>query len=317
MPLSASVCCWLETTEELELSLKKRIKRFVTVLFTRSLRFYFNSVSRRLALWSGSFLGLTAWHFLAHERHRINILLRAVYGESMTERERELTGRNFFVHSGKNIAELLRFRKYFETEIKDRVDVEGLEHFDRAYRRGNGVFGVTGHLGNFELLAAIISSLGYRSAVIGREMYDKRLDELLVANREAMGLQNIATGGSPRKIIEWLRSGGAVGVLIDTDSWRVRSEMIPAFGRLSNTPIGQSLIALKTGAALVPMACVRTKNDRYKLIIMPEVTIERSTDSEADAKVLTRKCTQALEVLIDHYRDQWIWLHNRWHTRTS
>jgi lauroyl/myristoyl acyltransferase len=30
---------------------------------------------------------------------------------------------------------------------------------------------------------------------------------------------------------------------------------------------------------------------------------------------VTLKCNQALEEIITEYKDQWIWLHNRWHTR--
>ncbi|MDF1545120.1 MAG: hypothetical protein P1R58_08470 [bacterium] len=297
------------------MSLKKRLKRSATVVLTRTFLFTFNSIPRRAAMALGTFIGLLAWSLLPRDRYRIDRHLKAVYGDKKNSRERKIIGRNFFVHSGKNLAEILRFRKFFETEIKPLVEIEGLEHFDRVHRRGKGVFGVAGHLGNFELLAVTMTAQGYKAAVIGREMYDKRLDDLLVANREAMGLVNISTTDSPRRILQWLQDGGTVGVLIDTDSMRVRSEMIPAFGRLSNTPIGQSLMALKTGAGIVPMACVRVNNDKYRLIIRPEVTIEPTGDLENDAAILTQKCTAALEELIDSYCDQWIWLHNRWHTR--
>ena len=63
------------------------------------------------------------------------------------------------------------------------------------------------------------------------------------------------------------------------------------------------------------MACVRISNDRYRLVILPEISIEPTGKLEEDAVRLTRKCTAALEELIDMYRDQWIWLHNRWHTQ--
>ena len=105
-----------------------------------------------------------------------------------------------------------------------------------------------------------------------------------------------------------------MGVLIDTDSMRVKSAFIPAFGRLSWTPIGQSILGLKTGAAFVPMACVRI-GKRYKIIIKPEIVIESTGDFDKDVYNVTKKCTEALEEIINEYKDQWIWIHNRWHTR--
>lgn len=187
--------------------------------------------------------------------------------------------------------------------------------FDAAYKRGKGLIGITGHIGNFELLAVYLANLGYRIAVIGREIYDVRLDNILVGNRESLGITNFATTETPRKVLSWLKAGGVLGVLIDTDSIRVRGEFVPFFGRLANTPIGQSLLGLKAGAAFVPAACLRTDDNRYRVVIKPEVRIQSSGNVEEDAYRMTAECTRALEELIEENKSQWIWLHNRWHTR--
>jgi KDO2-lipid IV(A) lauroyltransferase len=117
-------------------------------------------------------------------------------------------------------------------------------------------------------------------------------------------------------VLKYIKEGYAIGVLIDMDSSRVRGKFIPAFGRLSNMPIGQSVLGLKTGAGFVPMACLRSSN-RYKVIIKPEVTIERTDDFEADLYNITARCAGILEGLINEYKDQWVWMHNRWRTRAE
>ncbi len=240
-----------------------------------------------------------------------------VYGEALSPRQRDLIGREFFVITGKNLVEVLRFQRHFEPEIKNLVTVEGLDAFEKTLQSGRGVIGVTGHIGNFELLAAYLAQCGYPIAVIGRQLYDARLDELLVQNRQAMGITNFATTESPRKILRWLTSGGALGVLIDTDSTRVRGEFVPFFGRLANTPIGQAVLGLRAGAAFFPMACIRTDDDRYKIIIKPEIRITLTGETEKDAYQMTAACVAELEKFIDTYKSQWIWLHNRWHTKPN
>lgn len=296
------------------LRLGKKIKNSSVYLLTVSLIWLFNVLPRKMAIAIGGALGKLAWRMLERDRRRADENLQRAYGDKLTAAQREEICRNFFINSGKNLVDVLRFKQHFD-EIKASVTVEGIEHFDAAYRRGKGMFGVTGHLGNFELLAAYVSSLGYKIAVIGREMYDRRLDALLVSNREAVGLVNIATTDSPKRIIEHLRKGGAIGVLIDIDSMRVRSAFVPFFGIPANTPIGQSVIAVKTGAALVPIACIRESENRYKVIIRPEIIFDRTGDVEKDALTATVLCTKVLEEMIDHYRDQWIWIHTRWNTR--
>lgn len=273
----------------------KRLKNSLIYFFTIFLIWVLNLLPRRLSLAIGGWLGGLAWRLVERDRQRVHENLQVAYGDRFSVAEREEIGRQFLINSGRNLVDVLRFRRHFTTEIRQEVEIEGREHFDAAYQRGKGLFGVTGHLGNFELLAAYVRSLGYEIAVIGREMYDTRLNDLLVKNRQSVGLVNIATTDSPKRIIEWLRRGGAIGVLIDIDSMRVRSAFVPFFGKGANTPIGQSIIAVKTGAALVPMACVRMPGDRYKVIIRPEVTFERTGDVEKDAYTATLLCTKALE----------------------
>jgi KDO2-lipid IV(A) lauroyltransferase len=281
-----------------------------TILIVR----LFNIIPRRLAVFVGGAVGYGAFLISRNDRTRAHYTLGIAYGNALSKRQKQKIIRNLFVNSGKNIADVVRFREHYHSQIRGLIDVEGLEHFDRVYERGKGVIAVTGHIGNFELLAAFFVSSGYNAAVIGRELYDRRLDKLLVEYREAIGIVNISTQDSPRRILKLLKEGYALGVLIDTDSMRVRSEFIPAFGELSNTPVGQSIIGLKTGAGFVPMACVRD-GMRYKVIVRPEVVIERTNDFDKDVYNITKKCTEVLEEIIDRYKDQWIWIHNRWQTR--
>lgn len=293
----------------------KRIKNSGIYYLTCCLIWLLNVVPRRVALSMGAGLGKLAWRLIPRDHDKAVRNLTIAYGGKLSPEEKLSIGRQFFINSGKNIVDVLRFPKHLHQEILPLVTAEGMEHWEAAHRRGKGVFGVTGHLGNFELIAAFIQSQGYQVAVIGREMYDKRLNALLVRNRESAGLTNIATTDSPKRIIDWLKRGRTVGVLIDIDSMRVRSMFVPVFGTPANTPVGQSVIALKTGAALVPAACLRTPDDRYKVVIKPEIQFERSGDIEKDIYTATYLCTKALEEIIDSHRDQWAWIQNRWNTR--
>lgn len=235
----------------------------------------------------------------------------------MTATERSALGKRFFIHSGRNLIDVARIATHLNSELLPRIEFVDFHHWEDAMNRGKGVIGLTGHIGNFELLAAAVHDRTGKIAVIGRELSNVQLNQLMLSSRESAGLVNFLTTDSPRKLIKWLRNGGAIGVLIDTDSHRVRGELLPFMGRLSNTPIGHASIALATGAAIVPTACVRSGDDSYQVIASPEIVMQPSGDREADTRELTRLCNVALEQLIFAYPDQWIWLHNRWHTRPS
>ena len=297
------------------MTLPKKLKRGAVYLLTRSAFFLFNVIPRRLAVFLGAWVGLAAWKLLGRDRYKIDRHLSLVFDDSLTSHQKRNIARGFFVNSGKNLADMCRFQKYYATEIKPLVSIEGLDEFDAAYKRGRGLLGITGHIGNFELLAVYFADLGYRIGVIGREMYDARLNSILVGNRESMGITNFTTTESPRNVLRWLKTGGVLGVLIDTDSFRVRGAFMPFFGRLANVFIGWLLLGLRIGAAFLPVACLRTDDNSYHIVVKPEVRIRPSGNAEEDAYRMTLGCTKALEEIIKENKSQWIWLHNRWHTR--
>jgi KDO2-lipid IV(A) lauroyltransferase len=291
--------------------LKRQIVWSVAQLFDRLI----NLLPRNMTVAVGGWIGLAAWAVLPKDRYKINRHLKLVFKEQLSPAERRNIGRRFFINSGKNLVDIVRFKRHYTREIKPLVNIDGLEHFDAAYRAGKGVIGITGHIGNFELLAAHIASLGYKSGAIGREMSDPRLNDWLTENRRAVGLVNFSTTESPRRILGWLKEGNVLGVLIDTDSMRVRGIAVPFFGRPANTPVGPVLLGLRTGAAFVPICCVRQPNNRYLIKIEPPLEIPANLSGDALVADVTSKCSNALERFVRIWPDQWIWLHNRWHTR--
>lgn len=296
------------------MSFSKQLKRGLTVFLTRTLVIFLNIIPRRVGIAIFNWLGLAAWWLDVKDRQRINRHLTLVYGHHLTESKKREIGRLFFVNSARNFVDVVRMQRHYRKQIAGLIDAEGLEYFDRAYKAGKGLIGITGHIGNFELLAVYLAAQGYAIGVIGRKLYDERMDNLLVGNRESLGLTNFYTTDSPRRMLKWLNDGHAIGVLMDTDSHRVSSMLVPSFNRLSYTPVGHIRLALRTGAALVPLFCIRQPGDRYQVVIKPPIEYDPGTGSEEDIRRVTLQCNRVIDQFIDEHRDQWIWLHNRWHT---
>ncbi len=294
------------------MKLTQKIRRFLVYNITRFSLVLFNLIPRKLANFLSGWVGLAAWKLITKDQRLIFRHLSLCYNGSMSVREKVNIGQRFFINSGRNISDLIRFESHYDREIHGLIDVEGMVHFDNAYKRGKGVFGITGHLGNFELLAVFLVKCGYRIGVVSRPLADNKLNEMLITNRKKMGIVNFYASESPVGVVKWLKSGGAVGVLIDTDSSRVKGGFFPFYNRLSKLPVGQSVMALRLGSPLVPIACVRNGNNRYKVIIRPEITINNSGDLKNDINRITRSCSLELETMIRKYPDQWIWMHNRW-----
>lgn len=273
-----------------------------------------NALPRNLALALGGFAG-ELWYLLGNRDREIacSQMQRVL---NLPPKTLKASVRACFETMGKNLVDILRMGNWSAEYIGSIVEIEGLEHFDAAYKRGKGIICLTGHIGNFELLAAAFSCYkGYKIAVIGRELYDKRFDKMLVDQREKFNIENIPTTTSIKAILKSLKAGRALGVLMDQDSTRVSGYFVDFFGKKAITAAGPMFIARKTGAPVVPIAIYRKPDDRYLVRVLPELKLEWTDNKDDDIKKALQKCNRALEELILYDPLQWIWVHDRWRTR--
>ena len=115
-------------------------------------------------------------------------------------------------------------------------------------------------------------------------------------------------------MIKILKSGGSVALLIDQDT-NVKTVFIDFFGMQAATPVGATIMALKTGAAVVPTYIYLGKDDLQYMHILPEIPMIITGDEEADTKYNTQVLTNFIEAQIRKYPDQWVWMHERWKTK--
>ena len=274
----------------------------------------FNILPRKLALMLAGFFG-EVWYVLSSRDKKI-AHSQMEFALGLKGNQLKAYARASFAMMAINLIDAIRIKKWSKEFIGSIVEVEGLENFDQAYRQGNGVIALTGHIGNFELMAAWFAFYkGYKTSVIGRQLYDKRFDQMLVEQRNSLNIQNIPTDSSVKSIMKALRDGHTLGVLLDQDSHRVRGHFVDFFGKKALTAAGPMYIARKTGAPVVPFAIYHKADDRYLIKILPPLELEWTDDKEQDILNALEKCNQALEELIRYDPVQWIWIHNRWRTR--
>jgi KDO2-lipid IV(A) lauroyltransferase len=296
----------------------RQIKNDIIYGVIRFLMGIIENLPRDLSLKFAGVIGEMAALLDGKERRLAESNLRHVYGDSWSETKIKLVARECFVKIAKNAADVIHSRRWDENDLGDLIDVEGYEHFEEAFARGKGVVGVTGHIGNFELSAAFFGAVKkIPISVIGRRLYDTRLDELVVENREKFGMEVIPSDATAKKVYSVLKNGRMLGVLMDLDSKRVSGYFVPFFGRLAKTAAGPMAIGRRTGSPVVPLALFRTNDDRYLMKILPSFDIPVTENKEDDIKMALLKCNQALEELVNYDPTQWAWIHNRWKSKPT
>lgn len=291
---------------------RKKLKRKGEYWLIRSIGGLARGLPRSLGQRVFAGLGALAGEVLSRDRRRAVENMAIAFPE-VPSMIREAMVRAMFKNLGRNVFEFLKLEGSSSEERMERVEkVEGFDHFQRAYGLGRGVVVITGHIGCWELLPAYFSARGYPLAVVGRRMRVERLDERLSSIRSSVGVTTLDRDASPRTMVETLRRGSLLGVLIDQHT-RVPGIYVPFFGRPALTPTAVAKLSVMTGAPILPMGIFLKARGKHVIHVLPPVAPpEAATTREEAIHTLTERCSRAVEDLIRIDPKQWVWFHDRW-----
>jgi KDO2-lipid IV(A) lauroyltransferase len=216
---------------------------------------------------------------------------------------------------GKNAGDILRSSKVRTLDQLEKfLRTEGLGNYEHAHAKGKGVIFLTCHLGAFDLQITNMAMRGLNPNIIGTPLKNHRLNDLLWNYRNLHGAIAIARGKETFRMIKVLKSGGSVALLIDQDT-KVKSVFVDFFGVSASTPAGAAILALKTGAAVVPTYIYLGEDNLQHMHILPEIPMTGTGDEDRDVVYNTQLLTNFIEETIRRHPDQWVWMHERWKTR--
>lgn len=240
-------------------------------------------------------------------------LARAFPRESPAWRRR--VARAAYRHVGREGVALLRLARMEVGSVAGRLTLEGLDGLREAFGRGQGVIVMTGHLGNWEVGGGSVATAGLPLDVVAQVQHNPLFDAELVAIRNRLGMRVIPRGEATRKGLRSLRDGRGLGLVADQN---VRSGglFVDFFGAPASTARGPGLLALRTGAAVVTLMCLREPGPRSRYrVYFEEVPVPAAEDPEEAIRRVTESCTEILERYIRMAPEQYFWFHKRWKTR--
>lgn len=260
-----------------------------------------------VALALGRTFGWLYYTLIPSRRHQADRHLAMAFPDWSAERRQGVI-RDMFMHAGASFAELAQWHKLRGT---DYVSIEGSEVMDQALARGRGVIAITGHVGNWELLAAEMARRGYPCTVVARRVKDERFQALVGELRHENGLV-VLDRDSPsfvQDVRAELEKNRIVALLIDQDT-RGAGVWVPFFGRPARTPPGAAVLALRKQAAVIAIFIERRPNGGHCITVQPIEPVEGGSRDRVIA--LTARMTEAIEAQIRHNPVEWVWWHERW-----
>jgi KDO2-lipid IV(A) lauroyltransferase len=229
--------------------------------------------------------------------------------------EAKRINRHVLKHFGQMLFEIPHVVKLKPDELPRYGTFINEEHLLQAMAKDKGIFFLTGHFGNWELMCIAVAITFKSLAVVARPLDNEPLDRFIDGLRSRFGTEIIPKQRGMRKILEALRKNKLIAILLDQNVDWYEGVFVNFLGEWACTNKGLALMALKTGTPVVPAFSVRQPDGRYHLIFEPEVALIRTGDKTRDVEDNTILFTSIIERYVREHPDQWFWYHKRWKTR--
>jgi len=291
-------------------------KRLIKLLGRVTFR-VFSAGAGLLRPWSVRTMGncLGSMFYRCSKRYREVALknLRAAYGAEMSEAEIRSIAREVFRHFAREALQFFYVLSLSKDQVDAAVELVDREKLDHALAQGKGCIILTGHYGNWEMLARKLVISGYKVNVIARDSDDPGITGITTRIRESGGYRVFDRDQPIIGAYRALRGNEILGILPDQNEGN--GVFVDFFSRPAGTATGPAVLSLKSGAPIVPVFCESLGNGRYRAVVHSPIEFAPTGNEEADIAELTRLVNAAIEAEVRRNPSQWLWLHDRWKSR--
>ena len=240
--------------------------------------------------------------------------LRLVFGKQKGEMEIETIYKKCLIRTVTSFLESVKFCYLPPAVAKERIEIVGKRYLDEALTREKGVIISGLHLGNFPLLALMLAAEGYPIAVIIKKPRNRYIAQMYTRMTERIRVGFI-DGGERRQAaqqsLKQLRGGGIVYIVMDQNP-PYPDIMVDFFGYPVPSFKGPMVLAMRTGATILPGFIVYGKGWSQQLFIEKPFPPEITGDNERDISHNLARLMKLTEGYIERYPEQWWWWHRRW-----
>ena len=216
-----------------------------------------------------------------------------------------------FRHFGRYIVELLSVQGWSLDSMRERIEIEGDEHFDEAIAYGRGIIFTGAHMGSLEVASTLVLLKGFKITSVA-ERLPKMLMDWLIACRAEMGVELLPAVGSGMALVRRLRRGEMVALVVDLGITNGDGLNVRFFGHETMFPMGPARLARLSGAPIVFGWAARKPGGRYVAHVSAPILSNRDLDPEEDARQITRRIVSEFEQAVRRYPEQWYVFREMW-----
>jgi len=286
---------------------------YLTYLLLRGFSLFINLLPEGPALWMGRRVG-NLMYLLDLEHRRVALEnLQIAFGQEKSKEEMLAIAKKNFQNLGMMAVEFFRIPHMDIETYRKKVETDGVDEALKVLEENKGALLLIGHFGNWELMAMMSKVINKPILVIAKPIKNNQfLERWFIESRRGIGLEVIPPKNATLKVIQALSQNKVVGIMFDQRGKRSKGIWANFFGRQVPTTPGLAVMALKSGAPVLPVFMIRNDFRKHRLIVKKPLELIHTGDFNGDIEANTQLFNDTLESIIREYPDQWLWIHRRW-----
>lgn len=210
--------------------------------------------------------------------------------------------------------ESFRLPVWSEERIRAGFTPQDVHHLEEGLKSGRGVVLALPHMGNYDLAGVwVTTKLGVPFTTVAERLKPETLYDRFVAYRQSLGMEVLPhTGGAAfGTLARRLRDGGLVCLVADRDLSTSGIE-VKFFGEAAKMPAGPAMLAVRTGAMLLPVTLWYDRTPVMRGRVHPEIEVPETGTRAEKAASMTQALADAFASGIAEHPEDWHMLQRLW-----
>ena len=220
----------------------------------------------------------------------------------------EITSKLMWNNYVRVFAEYMFIKEFRYGKLVSNIKIEGQEILQDIKNLNKQVIFISGHFGNFELMAMHLEKSGIELSAIYRPLNNIFLNSIMERIRKKYICRNqIKKGiGGLKKLMKLKRNNSSTAIMVDQ---RVSEGILSNFfNHKAATTIIPAELVKKFNIDVVPVYIERIEGINFKITIHKPLKFTK----EHSVQYITDELNKIIETMILNKPGQWIWSHNRW-----
>ncbi|MCL6300864.1 phosphatidylinositol mannoside acyltransferase [Streptomyces kronopolitis] len=210
--------------------------------------------------------------------------------------------------------ESFRLPAWSKDRIRAGFRAEDIHLLEEGLKSGRGVILALPHMGNYDLAGVwVTTALDTPFTTVAERLKPESLYDRFVAYREGLGMEVLPhTGGAAfGTLARRLRNGGLVCLVADRDLSSSGLE-VTFFGEATKMPAGPAMLAVQTGAMLLPVTLWYDDTPVMRGRVHPEIEVPETGTRTEKAARMTQTLADAFASGIADHPEDWHMLQRLW-----